>query len=238
MDFNALTTTDLYVGHEALVLDFERALTRIDSRTHQPYDTSAHFLWIGERTRGINDAHVDFLSKVRNPIGVKLGPGTTTDDALALIDKLDPEREPGRLTFITRMGAKNIREKLPALVEGVNASGAKVVWVTDPMHGNTISVPSGIKTRRFDDILDEVRGFFEVHESLGSFPGGIHVEMTGDDVTECLGGSDPVDEAALANRYESLCDPRLNHSQSLEIAFLVSEYLKSQYVRQLGNTMR
>jgi 3-deoxy-7-phosphoheptulonate synthase len=238
VDFNALTTTDLYVGHEALVLDFERALTRIDSRTHQPYDTSAHFLWIGERTRGINDAHVDFLSKVRNPIGVKLGPSTTTDDALALIDKLDPEREPGRLTFITRMGAKNIREKLPALVEGVNASGAKVVWVTDPMHGNTISVPSGIKTRRFDDILDEVRGFFEVHESLGSFPGGIHVEMTGDDVTECLGGSDPVDEAALANRYESLCDPRLNHSQSLEIAFLVSEYLKSQYVRQLGNTMR
>ena len=238
VDFNALTTTDLYVGHEALVLDFERALTRIDSRTHQPYDTSAHFLWIGERTRGINDAHVDFLSKVRNPIGVKLGPSTTTDDALALIDKLDPEREPGRLTFITRMGAKNIREKLPALVEGVNASGAKVVWVTDPMHVNTISVPSGIKTRRFDDILDEVRGFFEVHESLGSFPGGIHVEMTGDDVTECLGGSDPVDEAALANRYESLCDPRLNHSQSLEIAFLVSEYLKSQYVRQLGNTMR
>ncbi len=199
VNFEALKTTDMYVGHEALVLDYERALTRIDSRTHLPYDTSAHFLWIGERTRGIDDAHVDFLSKVRNPIGVKLGPTTTTEDALALIDKLDPNREPGRLTFITRMGAKN-----------------------------TISVPSGYKTRRFDDVLDEVRGFFEVHEALGSFPGGIHVEMTGDDVTECLGGSDAIDEAALADRYESLCDPRLNHSQSLEIAFLVSEYLKNR----------
>lgn len=228
VNFEALKTTDMYVGHEALVLDYERALTRIDSRTHLPYDTSAHFLWIGERTRGIDDAHVDFLSKVRNPIGVKLGPTTTTEDALALIDKLDPNREPGRLTFITRMGAKNIREKLPAIVEGVQAEGAKVVWVTDPMHGNTISVPSGYKTRRFDDVLDEVRGFFEVHEALGSFPGGIHVEMTGDDVTECLGGSDAIDEAALADRYESLCDPRLNHSQSLEIAFLVSEYLKNR----------
>ena len=228
VNFEALKTTDLYVGHEALVLDYERALTRIDSRTQLPYDTSAHFLWIGERTRGVDDAHVDFLSKVRNPIGVKLGPSTTADDALALIDKLDPNREPGRLTFITRMGAKNIREKLPAIVEGVQAEGAKVVWVTDPMHGNTISVPSGYKTRRFDDVLDEVRGFFEVHEALGSFPGGIHVEMTGDDVTECLGGSDAIDEAALADRYESLCDPRLNHSQSLEIAFLVSEYLKNR----------
>ena len=228
VNFEALKTTDMYVGHEALVLDYERALTRIDSRTQLSYDTSAHFLWIGERTRGVDDAHVDFLSKVRNPIGVKLGPTTTAEDALALIDKLDPNREPGRLTFITRMGAKNIREKLPSIVEGVQAEGAKVVWVTDPMHGNTISVPSGYKTRRFDDVLDEVRGFFEVHEALGSFPGGIHVEMTGDDVTECLGGSDAIDEAALADRYESLCDPRLNHSQSLEIAFLVSEYLKNR----------
>ena len=147
VNFEALKTTDMYVGHEALVLDYERALTRIDSRTQLPYDTSAHFLWIGERTRGIDDAHVDFLSKVRNPIGVKLGPTTTAEDALALIDKLDPNREPGRLTFITRMGAKNIREKLPSIVEGVQAEGAKVVWVTDPMHGNTISVPSGYKTR-------------------------------------------------------------------------------------------
>lgn len=224
-DFAPFKDTDVYTGHEALLLDFERALTRIDSRTHQPYDTSAHFLWIGERTRGLEDAHVNFLSKVRNPIGVKLGPTTTADDALALIDKLDPNREPGRLTFITRMGADKIRDNLPAIVEGVQREGAKVVWVTDPMHGNTISVPSGFKTRRYDDVIDEIRGFFEVHEALGSFPGGIHVEMTGDDVAECLGGSDPIEESSFADRYETLCDPRLNHQQSLEIAFQVAEYL-------------
>ncbi len=227
-DFNALKATELYTGHEALLLDYERALTRIDSRTEQPYGTSSHFLWIGERTRGLEDAHVNFLSKVRNPIGVKLGPSTTAEDALNLIDKLDPNREPGRLTFITRMGAGKIRENLPAIVEGVQKEGAKVVWVTDPMHGNTISVPSGFKTRRFDDVVDEVKGFFEVHEALGSFPGGIHVEMTGDDVAECLGGSDPVDESAFADRYETLCDPRLNHRQSLEIAFMVAEYLSAR----------
>ena len=225
-DFDALKTTELYVGHEGLLLDYERALTRIDSRTNLPYDTSGHFIWIGERTRGLEDAHVNFLSKVRNPIGVKLGPTTTVDEALTLIDKLDPQREPGRLTFITRMGADKIRDNLPALVEGVQSSGAKVVWVTDPMHGNTISVPSGFKTRRFNDVIDEVRGFFEVHESLGSFPGGLHVEMTGDDVAECLGGSDPINEEAFADHYESLCDPRLNHRQSLEIAFMVAEYLQ------------
>lgn len=223
--FDALKTTELYTGHEGLLLDYERALTRIDSRTGRPYDTSGHFIWIGERTRGLDDAHVNFLSKVNNPIGVKLGPTTTVDEALTLIDKLDPEREPGRLTFITRMGASKIRENLPKLVEGVQNEGAKVVWVTDPMHGNTISVPSGYKTRKFDNVVDEVRGFFEVHEALGSFPGGIHVEMTGDDVAECLGGSDPIEEAAFADRYETLCDPRLNHQQSLEIAFLVAEYL-------------
>jgi 3-deoxy-7-phosphoheptulonate synthase len=224
-DFDALRTTEFYAGHEALLLDYERALTRIDSRTHLPYGTSGHFLWIGERTRELDGAHVDLLSRLRNPIGVKLGPKTTGDDALALIDKLDPQREPGRLTFITRMGAKNIREKLPPLVEAVERSGAKVVWVTDPMHGNTVSLPSGYKTRNFDDVVDEVRGFFEVHEAIGSFPGGIHVEMTGDDVAECLGGADPVDESSFEDRYESLCDPRLNHMQSLEIAFLVAGYL-------------
>jgi len=224
-DFDALRTTEFYAGHEALLLDYERALSRIDSRTHLPYGTSGHFLWIGERTRELDGAHVDLLSRLRNPIGVKLGPKTTGDDALALIDKLDPEREPGRLTFITRMGAKNIREKLPPLVEAVERSGAKVVWVTDPMHGNTVSLPSGYKTRNFDDVVDEVRGFFEVHEAIGSFPGGIHVEMTRDDVAECLGGADPVDESSFQDRYESLCDPRLNHMQSLEIAFLVAGYL-------------
>ncbi|MBG6224685.1 3-deoxy-7-phosphoheptulonate synthase [Arthrobacter sp. CAN_A2] len=221
-DFEALKRVEFFASHEALLLDYERALTRIDSRTSLPYDTSAHFLWIGERTREIDGAHVDFLSRVRNPIGVKLGPSTSGDDALALIDKLDPNREPGRLTFITRMGAKNIREKLPTLVERVTASGAQVLWVTDPMHGNTVTSPNGYKTRNFDDVIDEVRGFFEVHNSLGTFPGGLHVEMTGDDVAECLGGADPVDQEAFLERYESVCDPRLNHMQSLEMAFLVA----------------
>ena len=227
-DFDALRTTEFFAGHEALLLDYERALTRIDSRTDLPYGTSAHFLWIGERTRELDGAHVDLLSRLPNPIGVKLGPGTTGEDALRLIDALDPEREPGRLTFITRMGAKNIREKLPPVIKAVQEAGAKPVWVTDPMHGNTVSLPSGYKTRNFDDVVDEVRGFFEVHRELGSFPGGIHVEMTGDDVAECLGGSDPVAESSFAERYETLCDPRLNHMQSLEIAFLVAEYLSNQ----------
>ncbi|MUK03146.1 3-deoxy-7-phosphoheptulonate synthase class II [Vibrio cholerae] len=221
-DFEALKRVEFFASHEALLLDYERALTRIDSRTSLPYDTSAHFLWIGERTREIDGAHVDFLSRVRNPIGVKLGPSTSGDDALALIDKLDPNREPGRLTFITRMGARNIREKLPKLVERVTDSGAQVLWVTDPMHGNTVTSPNGYKTRNFDDVIDEVRGFFEVHNSLGTFPGGLHVEMTGDDVAECLGGADPIDQEAFVERYESVCDPRLNHMQSLEMAFLVA----------------
>ncbi|GLU86900.1 phospho-2-dehydro-3-deoxyheptonate aldolase [Kocuria sp. NBRC 114282] len=227
-DFDALSTTELFTGHEALVLDYERALTRIDSRTHRPYGTSGHFLWIGERTRGIDDAHVDLLSRLQNPIGVKLGPKTTGEDALRLIDKLDPNREPGRLTFITRMGAKSIREALPPVVQAVQDSGAKVVWVTDPMHGNTVSTPSGFKTRNFDDVIDEINGFFEVHRAIGSHPGGIHVEMTGDDVAECLGGADAIEEAHFADRYESLCDPRLNHMQSLEVAFLVSSYLSGE----------
>ena len=221
-DFEALKRVEFFASHEALLLDYERALTRIDSRTGLPYGTSGHFLWIGERTRELDHAHVDFLSRVRNPIGVKLGPSTSGDDALRLIDKLDPEREPGRLTFITRMGAGNIREKLPSLVEKVTASGAQVLWVTDPMHGNTVTSPNGYKTRNFDDVIDEVRGFFEVHHALGTVPGGLHVEMTGDDVAECLGGADPIDQEAFLDRYESVCDPRLNHMQSLEMAFLVA----------------
>ena len=221
-DFEALKRTEFFASHEALLLDYERALTRTDSRTELPYDTSGHFLWIGERTRQLDGAHVDFLSRVRNPIGVKLGPGTSPEDALALIDKLDPNREPGRLTFITRMGAKNIREKLPNLVEKVTASGAQVLWVTDPMHGNTVTSGNGYKTRNFDDVMDEVRGFFEVHDALGTFPGGLHVEMPGDDVAECLGGADPIRQEQFDDLYESVCDPRLNHRQSLEMAFLVS----------------
>lgn len=224
-NFDELRGVEFYTGHEGLLMDYEHPMTRIDSRTDTPYNTSAHFLWIGERTRELDGAHVDYFSKIRNPIGVKLGPSTTPETALALIDKLDPEREPGRLTFITRMGAGKIRDALPPLLEAVKDAGATPLWVTDPMHGNGITTPTGYKTRRFDDVVDEVRGFFEAHRAVGTFPGGIHVELTGDDVTECLGGSEMIDEATLATRYESLCDPRLNHMQSLELAFLVAEEL-------------
>ncbi len=224
-DFNELRTTEFYVSHEGLLMDYERPLTRIDSRTGNPYLTSGHFIWIGERTRQMDHAHVDYLSRVRNPIGVKLGPTTQVEDVVELIEKLDPNREPGRLTFITRMGAGKIREELPKLVEAVRDSEANPLWITDPMHGNGITTKNGYKSRRFDDVMDEVRGFFEVHKAAGTFPGGVHVELTGDDVAECLGGSDLIDEAALEERYESLCDPRLNHMQSLELAFLVAEEL-------------
>ncbi|MFM7014362.1 MAG: class II 3-deoxy-7-phosphoheptulonate synthase [Actinomycetota bacterium] len=224
-DFEGLRSTEFYVSHEALLFDYERPLTRIDSRTGLPYDTSGHFLWIGERTRQLDGAHIDFLSRVRNPLGVKLGPKTEVSDVLELIEKLDPTREAGRLTFITRMGADQIRDQLPKLVEAVKNSDANPLWITDPMHGNGITTKNGYKSRRFEDVMNEVAGFFEVHKALGTFPGGIHVELTGDDVAECLGGSEMIDEATLEERYESLCDPRLNHMQSLELAFLVSEEL-------------
>ncbi|SBS74063.1 class II 3-deoxy-7-phosphoheptulonate synthase [uncultured Microbacterium sp.] len=227
-NFDELRRVEFYTGHEGLLMDYERPMTRIDSRTGTPYNTSAHFVWIGERTRELDGAHVDYFSKIRNPIGVKLGPTTSPETALALIDKLDPDREPGRLTFITRMGAGKIRDALPPLLQAVKDSGATPLWVTDPMHGNGITTPTGYKTRRFDDVVDEVRGFFEAHRAVGTFAGGIHVELTGDDVTECLGGSEMIDEATLATRYESLCDPRLNHMQSLELAFLVAEELEKR----------
>jgi 3-deoxy-7-phosphoheptulonate synthase len=228
VDPEQFKAVDFYASHEALIIEYEKALTRIDSRTDLPYDVSGHFIWIGERTRQMDGAHVDFASKVRNPIGVKLGPKTTVEDALALIEKLDPNREPGRLTFITRMGAGKIREILPSLVEGVTKSGAQVLWVCDPMHGNTFETSNGYKTRQFEDVLDEVRGFFEVHKQLGTHPGGIHIELTGDDVTECLGGGNQISEKDLESRYETACDPRLNHSQSLELAFLVSTMLRNR----------
>ena len=227
-DFDALKSTEFYVSHEALLFDYERPLTRIDSRTGNPYGTSGHFLWVGERTRQLDGAHIDFMARLRNPIGVKLGPATKPKDVLDLIEKLDPNREPGRLTFITRMGASQIRDKLPSLIEAVLASDAKPLWVTDPMHGNGITTKNGYKSRHFDDVMDEVSGFFDVHKSLGSFPGGLHIELTGDDVAECLGGSEKIDEATLEQHYESLCDPRLNHMQSLELAFLVSEKLSKR----------
>ncbi|WP_406264057.1 3-deoxy-7-phosphoheptulonate synthase class II [Actinacidiphila glaucinigra] len=221
-------TVEFYASHEALLLDYESALTRVDSRTGRLYDVSGHMVWIGERTRQLDHAHIEFASKIRNPIGVKLGPTTTPEEALALIDRLDPDREPGRLTFITRMGAGKVRELLPNLVEKVTASGAQVAWVCDPMHGNTFEAASGHKTRRFDDVLDEVKGFFEVHHGLGTHPGGIHVELTGDDVTECVGGGDEIFVDDLHQRYETACDPRLNRSQSLDLAFLVAEMYRGQ----------
>jgi 3-deoxy-7-phosphoheptulonate synthase len=218
---------ELYSSHEALVLDYERALTRLDSRSGLPYDVSAHFLWIGERTRQLDGAHVEFMRHIRNPIGVKLGPSTTAEDALALIDKLDPQREPGRLTFVIRMGAGRVRDGLPPLVEKVTSSGAQVAWICDPMHGNTFEAPSGHKTRRFDDVLDEVAGFFEVHRALGTHPGGVHIEFTGDDVTECVGGGQEIVEDDLYQRYETACDPRLNRGQALDLAFMVAEMYRT-----------
>jgi 3-deoxy-7-phosphoheptulonate synthase len=217
---------DFHSSHEALILEYEHALTRIDSRTGTPYDVSGHFLWIGDRTRQLDGAHVELLRHIRNPIGVKLGPSTTPDDALALAGRLNPDNEPGRLTFVTRFGAGRVRDRLPHLVEKVSAAGVEVAWVCDPMHGNTFEASSGHKTRRFDDVIEEVQGFFDVHRSLGTWPGGVHVELTGDDVTECVGGGEELAEVDLVHRYESVCDPRLNRVQSLELAFLVAEMLR------------
>jgi 3-deoxy-7-phosphoheptulonate synthase len=221
-----LHRVSFHSSHEALILEYEHALTRIDSRTNQPYDVSGHFVWVGERTRQLDGAHVEFASRIRNPIGVKLGPTTTPDEALALAAKLNPENRPGRLTFITRLSAGRIRDLLPTLVEKITAAGVEVAWVCDPMHGNGFETSTGYKTRRFDDVIDEVRGFFEVHHALGTWPGGLHVELTGDDVTECLGGGEQLDETHLEHRYESVCDPRLNRTQSLELAFLVADMLR------------
>jgi 3-deoxy-7-phosphoheptulonate synthase len=233
-DPEQLHTVELYASHEALLLDYERALTRVDSRTDRPYDVSGHLVWVGERTRQLDGAHLEFAARIRNPIAVKLGPSATPEDVLALAERLDPDREPGRLTLVSRMGAQRIRDDLPALVEKATASGLVVSWVCDPMHGNTYEAPSGHKTRRFDDVVDEVRGFFEVHRTLGTVPGGIHIELTGDDVTECVGGGDPIAEDGLGDRYETVCDPRLNRTQSLELAFLVAELLEARRADRSG----
>ena len=232
IDDDVFRTVDFYSSHEALILEYEHALTRIDSRTQEPYDTSGHLLWIGERTRQLDGAHVELLRHVRNPLGVKLGPTSTADTALELADRLDPEHQPGRITFITRMGAGRIREVLPDVVAKVTRSGRQVAWVCDPMHGNTFEARNGYKTRAFSDVMEELNGFFDVHEELGTWPGGVHVELTGDDVTECLGGGDDLAEADLVNRYETSCDPRLNRNQSLELAFLVAERLTTGRIRR------
>ena len=220
-----LQRVEFYAAHEALSLDYERALTRIDSRTGHPYDVSGHFLWIGERTRQLGGAHLHFAQSIRNPIGVKIGPTAAPDEVVQLCELLNPERVPGRLSLITRMGASKVRDVLPSIVQKVDASGIPVVWVCDPMHGNTFEAASGHKTRSFDDVIDEVEGYFSVHRQVGTFPGGIHIELTGDDVTECVGGSGGLAEADLHQRYETACDPRLNREQSLELAFLVADML-------------
>jgi 3-deoxy-7-phosphoheptulonate synthase len=227
-DSEELHGVEFYSSHEALLLEYERALTRIDGRTGLPYDLSAHLVWIGERTRDLNGAHVEFCRHIRNPIGVKLGPTTSPDDVLALIERLNPDDEPGRLTFIPRLGSGRIRDVLPPLLATVTERGSPVAWVCDPMHGNTFETPSGQKTRRLDHVLDEVAGFFEVHRALGTHPGGIHVEFTGDDVTECIGGGHGIVEDDLHRRYETACDPRLNRRQALDLAFTVAEMYGGQ----------
>jgi 3-deoxy-7-phosphoheptulonate synthase len=229
VDDSSLRSTEIFASHEALVLDYERAMLRLDNTTGTAklYDLSAHFLWVGERTRALDGAHVAFAELLSNPIGLKLGPSTTPDQAVEYVERLDPHGTPGRLTLISRMGAQRVRDVLPQIVEKVTATGHQVIWQCDPMHGNTIESSTGYKTRHFDWVVDEVQGFFEVHHALGTYPGGIHVELTGEDVTECLGGAQDISDADLSGRYETACDPRLNTQQALELAFLVAEMLRS-----------
>jgi len=225
VDDASLHGVELFASHEALVLDYERAMLRLHEG--KLYDLSAHFLWVGERTRQLDGAHVAFAELLANPVGVKLGPTTTPERAVEYVERLDPECEPGRLTLISRMGSTRVRDVLPGIIEKVRGTGHKVVWQCDPMHGNTVESTTGYKTRHFDRIVDEVQGFFEVHRALGSHPGGIHVELTGEDVTECLGGAQDISDTDLSGRYETACDPRLNTQQSLELAFLVAEMLRN-----------
>lgn len=229
--------TPFYTSHEALLLPFEEALTRVDTSSGDWYDCSAHMLWIGERTRDPKGAHVEFARGINNPVGVKVGPTTQTDDILRLCDILNPLNEAGRLTFIVRMGAKNIEKNLPPLIRAVEREGYRVVWSCDPMHANTQTASNGYKTRDFQAILEEVKLFFAVHQAEGTYAGGLHFEMTGQDVTECVGGSQKITEESLAERYSTLCDPRLNANQSLELAFLAAEILKKQSAAKPSQTV-
>ena len=223
-----LRETELYTSHEGLLLWYEEALTRQDSLTGKWYDCSAHMVWIGDRTRQPDGAHVEFFRGIHNPIGIKCGPTLETDDLMRLIEALNPNNDAGRITLISRMGADNVEKYLPALIRAVQREGFNVVWSSDPMHGNTIKSTTGYKTRPFDRILSEVRQVFDVHNAEGSYAGGIHVEMTGQDVTECLGGAHAIDDDGLSQRYHTHCDPRLNADQALELAFLISEALKDR----------
>jgi 3-deoxy-7-phosphoheptulonate synthase len=226
-----LRTTDFYTSHEGLLLGYEQAMTRIDSTSGDWYDTSAHMIWIGDRTRQPDGAHVEFCRGIKNPIGLKCGPSMSEDELLKLISVLNPDNKPGRLTLITRFGADKVAEKLPPLIRAVRREGASVVWSCDPMHGNTIKLQSGFKTRPFDRILEEVRAFFAVHRAEGTHAGGVHFEMTGQDVTECLGGAQAIREIDLHDRYQTACDPRLNASQALELAFLMAESLRAERMK-------
>ncbi|GAC69535.1 class II 3-deoxy-7-phosphoheptulonate synthase [Gordonia soli] len=228
---SSLESAAIFASHEALVLDYERAMLRLATDPADPdsqvlYDLSAHFLWIGERTRQLDGAHIAFAELINNPIGVKIGPTTSPEQAVEYVERLDPRNTPGRLTLVARMGNGKVREVLPGIVSAVEATGHKVIWQCDPMHGNTHESSTGYKTRDFDRIVDEVQGFFEVHRALGTHPGGVHIELTGEDVTECLGGAQDISDLDLAGRYETACDPRLNTQQSLELAFLVAEMLR------------
>ncbi|RAX58834.1 3-deoxy-7-phosphoheptulonate synthase class II [Helicobacter monodelphidis] len=224
-----LRETDFYTSHEALLLNYEEALTRKDSLTDDWYDCSAHMLWIGERTRGLDEAHLEFLRGVKNPLGVKIGPNATLDELCGICDILNPQNEEGRLNFIVRMGADKIQKNFPPLLAKFTQEGRHVLWSIDPMHGNTIKATSGYKTRPFDAILSEVSSFFEIHQAQGSYAGGIHLEMTGQDVTECMGGSQQITEENLSDRYHTHCDPRLNATQALELAFLISDKIKKAH---------
>ncbi|MFQ5776061.1 MAG: class II 3-deoxy-7-phosphoheptulonate synthase, partial [Kiloniellaceae bacterium] len=232
-----LRETEFYTSHEALLLNYEQALTRVDSLTGQWYDCSAHFLWIGDRTRQPDGAHVEFMRGIHNPIGLKCGPSLDPEELLRLIEALNPDNVAGRLTLVCRMGADKVEAKLPALVRAVKRAGRHVVWACDPMHGNTVKSSNGYKTRSFDRILAEVRGFFAVHRAEGTYAGGVHFEMTGQDVTECIGGAQAISEASLGDRYHTHCDPRLNANQALELAFLIAEQLKEER-RARGSTGR
>ena len=222
------STVEFYTSHESLLLEYEEALTRVDSTTGKWLAGSAHMIWIGDRTRQPDGAHVEFASGVQNPIGLKCGPTTTAEDLKVLMAKLNPENEAGRLTLINRFGAGNVGEHMPRLIKAVQEEGANVLWTCDPMHGNTIKSSSGYKTRPFDSVLREVRDFFAIHQAEGTVPGGVHFEMTGQDVTECTGGVRAVSDEDLSDRYHTACDPRLNASQSLELAFLVAEELSGR----------
>ena len=233
VDDRNLQTAEIYASHEALVMDYERAMLRMDvpdpdaeDPSPKLYDLSAHYLWIGERTRQFDGAHIAFAEVISNPIGVKIGPTTSPELAVEYVERLDPHNVPGRLTLVSRMGNGKVRDVLPGIIEKVEASGHRVIWQCDPMHGNTHESSTGYKTRHFDRIVDEVQGFFEVHHALGTHPGGIHVEITGENVTECLGGAQDISDDDLSGRYETACDPRLNTQQSLELAFLVAEMLR------------